>query len=843
MRRFFLKLMRRRRLERELQAELAFHREMAAAGGNPTPFGNEETIKESARDLWQFTLIENLWRDTRYAVRSLRRSPALVLGTVLSLALGLGANATIFALAVEFLLSEPSVTDARTLVSVHVGGSSHQDPEIVEQIRQSGLFADVVGQNEENFVNWDDGSQVRPVFGVYVTGNYFTSMGIPVAYGRGILPSDPAEAVVLNHRFWRRHFNGDPGVVGRAITLQGRRHTVVGVLPEDHRTLLGFGFSPDIYLPRYLQETSLAMTARLKQGDHPDGVLAGLRTVTARLDAEFPRECPLSQHLEMEPLGGVKRLTRQKMVPVSMFFLMLLFAAGLVLLIACVNVSGLLLARASARRREIAVRLSLGAGRRRLLQQLMVESLLLSILGTLAGLALAHFTARLLAGIHVPLPIPVHLQIEPDWRVFAYAALLAVFATVACGLLPAWQATRESIADDLHRDNRMRLRRTLVTCQITVALVVLAAGSLFVRNLMQAKSISPGFDVRNTIRAMVQLPPERYTDAASNKLFIDRALQELRAVPGIRSVAAARVVPFTGQTTNGGEIVFPDGVKIQIRTNWNAVSPDYFRTLDIPILQGSTFPDSAQSDARLAIVNRTFVERYLAGRNAIGTTFHWGGDSPKLYRIIGVAKGTKNITIGEDPKPQLYESLSLIDNKRPNIDFVLNSALPPAGQLQAVRDALRRVEPAAGSEVSTLYSSIGLAFLPSQVGAALLGSVGLLGLLLAAIGLYGTMVYSVTRRSKEIGVRIAIGASGRDVSRMIIVEAARLLIVGSFFGLAIAFVITKPLAMFLVPGLSPADPMAFAVVVAVLGIAGLSATLGPVRRAKSIDPIVSLRQD
>jgi predicted permease len=420
---------------------------------------------------------------------------------------------------------------------------------------------------------------------------------------------------------------------------------------------------------------------------------------------------------------------------------------------------------------------------------------------------------------------------------------LTVFATLACGLLPAWQAARESISPDLHRDNRMRLRRTLVTAQITITLVVLATGSLFVRNLLQARSISPGFDVTNTVRAAVKLPPDRYNAEGSVNLYIDNALGQLRAIPGVRSAAAARVIPFTNQTTNGGEITFSTGEKIQIRTNWNAVSRDYFRVMAIPFVQGDTFPDKISGDTRLVVVNRTFTERYLSGRPVLGTTFRWGFEGKDNYRIVGVVEGTKNITIGEDPKPQLYECLAQLKNDRPAIDFVLSSAIPPAMQIRAVHHALQTVEPAAGAEVATLYSSIGLAFLPSQIGAALLGSVGALGLLLAAIGLYGTMIYSVARRNKEIGVRIAIGASRRDVSLMVLAEAARLLITGGLVGLAIAYFVTKPLAMFLVPGLKPADPAAFIAVAIILIFAGLAATVGPVRRALSIDPVVSLRYE
>ena len=523
---------------------------------------------------------------------------------------------------------------------------------------------------------------------------------------------------------------------------------------------------------------------------------------------------------------------------------MLLIVVGLVLLIACVNVASLLLARASARRREMAVRLSLGASRPRLLQQLLVESLLLSVLGAALGFLLAQIVASLLARIQLPVPIPIHLQIEPDWRVATYAALLAIFATIASGLLPAWQTVRESIAPQLHRENRFRLRRILVASQVAVSLIVLATGFLFIRNLIHSSSLSPGFDVRKTVRADVYLPREHYTDKLRILQFTEESRRALQALPGIEAVATARIVPFTDNTVNGGDIKFPDnGEQRRIRTAWNAVSPDYFRTMDIPIFKGRDFTPVDRGQVRVVAINRTFVEHFLGGREPIGTTFLWGPKGATPYQIVAVVGGTKTMTIGEDQMPQLYEPLAQIENDRMRIQFVLRSATPPATQLTAVKQALRGVEPGAAVVVATLYSSIGLAFLPSQIGAALLGSIGLLGLILAMIGLYGTLVYSVVTRTREIGVRLAIGATRGSISRLILIDAVKLLAAGSAVGFFIAFFVTKPLAMFLVPGVSPADPWTFAAVLAVFALTGLAACLGPIRRASSVDPLTSLRYE
>ncbi|MBZ5723728.1 MAG: ADOP family duplicated permease [Acidobacteriia bacterium] len=842
MRRLFLKLVRRRRLNRDLESELAFHREMAAAQGNSIPLGNTAAIKEQAFDLWRFNWVENLWRDIAYAARALGRSPGLVLSALLSLGLGIGVNTAMFSIAVEFLLSEPSVTDARSVTYVRLGGNSHADPKVVEFLRQSNVFQDVAGENEETYLNWNDGRETHPVFAVEATKNYFTALGIPVARGRGWMAGDPSEVAVLSHQFWRKQFHGDPSILGRAMQLDGRAYTVIGILPEAHRTLIGYGFSPDVYVPRYLDDTPLAIYARRKPGMSVGEARAALRTLAGRLDGAFPQPYKYRASVKMTAIGGLARLGDvEEMMTAGLFFAVLLTVVGLVLLIACINVAGLLLARSSARRREIAIRLSLGASRGRLFQQLLAEGLVLSLAGTALGFALALGVARFLASVPLPIPMPFRLHIEPDWRVVAYAAILAILTTIASGLTPAWQSVKDSLTRDLHRARKLRLRRGLVVAQIAVSFVVLAAGALFLENLLHSAAISPGFDVRRTLRAEVHLPPARYADKRRIELYVEQALRQLEAIPGIEAAAAARIVPFTDNTQFNSGLTFTDnGEEREAAFHWNAVSPGFFRAMDIPILAGRAFHWYEATPA--VMVNSAFVKRYLGARDPVGCRFLWGaGKAP--YQIVGVVRGTKNLTIGEGDIPQLYQPFTQIEEDRPRLQFVLRSATPPAAQLAAVRQVLRRLEPAAGLEVATLFSSVGLAFLPSRIGAVLMGGIGLLGLLLAAIGLYGVLAYSVTGRTQEIGIRIAVGATGREISRMILLEAGRLLAVGSALGFAIALIVTRPLSLFLVPGLSPSDPLSFAAVIVVLAGAGLLASLGPARRAIAVDLMRCLRYE
>jgi predicted permease len=390
----------------------------------------------------------------------------------------------------------------------------------------------------------------------------------------------------------------------------------------------------------------------------------------------------------------------------------------------------------------------------------------------------------------------------------------------------------------------MRLQRGLVVAQLAISLVVLTVGFLFLRNLLRSNAISPGFDVRHTLRADVNLPPAAYKDVLRKRAYVAESLRALAALPGIQAAAAARIIPFTDNTSFGSELTLTDtGRKVHAEFAWNAVSPDYFHAMGIPIVRGRTFlAGSQETAARPVVVNRTFAARYLADREPLGRTFFWGFDKTPV-RIVGIVEGTKTLSIGEDPRPQIYEDLSKIDNDRARLQFVLRSATPPGTQLQAVRATLRRVEPNAGLEVETLYSSIGLAFLPSQVGAALLGGIGVLGLMLATIGLYGVMVYSVSRRTREIGVRLALGANRRDIAFMVLASAAKLILIGSAAGLLCAFFLVKPLAMFLVPGLRTTDPVTFVAVAAVLAITGLAAAWAPARRAASVDPMSSLRYE
>ncbi|HUP02721.1 MAG TPA: ADOP family duplicated permease, partial [Bryobacteraceae bacterium] len=795
---------------------------------------------EQAFDLWRFNALENLWRDLRFAVRDLARSRAFVLTALVSLGLGIGLNTAIFSLAMELLFSQPSVRDVQSLAYIRQGGNSHMQPSVVDELRRSGMFEDVAGETEDSFINYDNGSETRQIYALEATKNFFTLLGAPTALGRGWTEQDPDDVVVLNAPFWRAKLGARPDILGKTIRLDGRLYTVLGVLPDDYRTLIGYGYAPDVLIPRYRQDTMLAAYARLKPGMSLGQLKAALPALGARLNREFPPGNELNNHLQATPPNT--RMGNEDLT-VDLFFAVLLLAVGLVLLIACINVANLFLARASVRRQEISIRLALGASRARLLQQLLAESLLLSLAGAVLGFGIALAAARAAAAIPMPFPAPIRLHISPDWRVAAYAAFLALLSAVACGLAPAWQAVRESLSAGMKRQRGMRMRRSLVVVQIAVSFVVLVTAALFVHNLLRGSALSPGFDVRRTIRAEVFLPPAAYRESQSVNAYANRAVNALRSIPGVEFAAAARTIPFTDSSKYGSMLQFSDtGERRQAFFAWNAVTPDYFRAMSIPVLRGRAFTSRDRGSAMAVVVNDVFVKQYLGARDPVGATFVW--TAAKIpYTIVGVVRATKTMTIGEDPRPQLYEPLAQIQNSQTRLQFVVRAATLPAAQLTAVRKALRAVEPEAGIQVETMFSAIDFAFLPSQIGAALMGSVGALALILAIAGLYGILAFSVARRTREIGIRMAVGAAPRDVTRMVLSELARLLALGTAAGFLVSAFVTRPLSLFFVPGMTAADPSSYAAVIAVLAATGALAALGPLRRALRVDPLRSLRYE
>jgi putative ABC transport system permease protein len=852
--------------ERELDEEITLHIEMRASeleqdgmtredalARARREFGSTLRVKEETRAAWQFRWWEETRSDLSYAARALRRSPAFAAAGIFSLGLGIGANTTIFSLTMEFLFSEPSARNPEVLAAMRVGGNSHAHMRHYRFLRDANLFAGLAGSNEDAESNWRSGDATYRLHAMRVTDNFFGVVGVPLAMGRPIEPGD-GDVVVLSDRFWRARLGGDADVIGKVLAIDGRPYAVSGVLPPDHRTVLGFGFSPEVYLPASRESDRVALIARLPDGMSLPAAHARLTAACRELDKAYPPEwSPQASwvtNTDMVPVAGLARLRHHNMVPFVAFFSMLLIVVGLVLLIACANVSNLLLARASTRRQELAIRLALGAGRRRIVRQLLAESLLLALLGTGAGLLLNLWLANILNHVQLPLPIPVHLLIQPDWRLLLYAMLIAMASALVAGLLPALKATRGGVSASLKRterqvEGRWSLRGGLIVMQLAVSVVLLTMGVLFVRNMTKSMTMSPGFDADGTVWASMRLVPERYATEEQVGRVTSAALSGLRALPGVEAVSVARVVPLNANSVRGDQVL-PDSSAepVPVRFHDNDVGPDYFRTMGIPILAGREFGASDQKGSpAVAILNENLARRLFGDRNPVGRTFRY--PRPTLsapITVVGVAANSKHFTLGEaNPQAMYYPYLQGAGG---NLALhVLVRSSRPEGLVQPIAGALGELDPSAAVEVKPMRKALGFALLPSRIGAALLGSAALLGLALAAIGLYGVLAYSVARRTPEIGLRMALGANGRAVLKMILRESVRLVGSGVAIGLAVATFATRPLAMFLVSELSPTDPPTFLGVVGVLSAVAVVATLVPALRAVRVDPMTALRAE
>ena len=812
-------------------------------------FGSTARLAEQSREQWRWSWVEDLGRDLRYAARSLARDPVFALTAVLSLALGIGVNTTIFGLATEFLFKEPSGRNVDTLVHAQVGGRGQLEMREYRFLRDAGVFAEMTGFNENAELYWRSGDTNQRLFGVRISENFFEVTGVPIALGRPIQTGERA-VVVVSQRFWKNSLGGGLNALGRVMVLDGQPHTIVGILPASHRTLIGLGFAPDVYVPAATKTASLSIYGRVPEGVSLQTIREKLKSACAQLDLVYPKsDSKWANSIVVTPLTGITRLGEgnKGMVVIAAFFAMLMAAVSLLLTIACVNVASLLLARSAGRAREFAIRLSIGASRGRLIRQLLAESLLLSLLGATVGLGLNLILTDTFNGTTLPLPVPIRLAIQPDWRLLAYCAVIAVVSAVVAGLLPALTATRSGTNSTLKLSEHQvgggtMLRKMLVAGQLAVSVIVLVTAALFVRNLLRSAGMNPGFDLDHTSWAQMRLVPESYPTSEKTFTLVRAVLEQLRALPGVESATFTNVVPLNDQSNDVGPVstdVKADA--IQIRYFTFGVAEDYFKTMAIPILAGREFqnPDRP-GGVRVVIINETFARLLFGTVPPLGHTIRFGNNA---RTVVGIAANHKYATLGEEDSPAIYEPYLQRGGNRANLHFLIRGSVRPASLTQSLNRALLAIEPNAAVEVKPMNQAMGFALLPSRAGAALLGVIGALGLTLASIGLYGVLSYSVSRRIREIGLRIALGARRGDVLRLVLGEGAWILGVGLPIGILVAIFVTKPLAMFLVAGLEPSDPLTYIAVAAVLMAVGCVASLKPTFRALRADPAVALRYE
>ena len=816
-------------------------------------------------------------QDFRYAVRLLRRNPLFALTAALSLAIGIGANTAIFTIANALLFRPPAgVVAPGRLVDVGrsqdgQGFDNSSYPNYLDIRARNTVFDGIYAyrfEPEAMSLGGGTGSTAgaERIFGGMTTLNYFTVLGTRPHIGRLFASSDSEEPgaapiTVLSYAFWKRRFDGDPGIVGQTLTLNGRPFTVIGVTPEGfHGTSVVTG---DLWVPitmvgdlsprlsesilRSRQSVWLVMGARLKPGVTVRQAQEELASVGQQLEREFPRE----------NRGKGLRVVAQSPIPgnsgpFAAFFAVLMGIVSLVLAIACANVAGVLLARATARRREIAVRLAIGAGRGRLVRQMLIESTLLFVLGGAIGLALARVMTTLVLSQLPSLPIPIDMSLPLDLRAVSFTLGLSLVAAVAAGLAPALHGSRADVVADLKADaqsrpDRQRLRNAFVVGQVAFSIMLVVAAALFVRALERAGAIDPGFDPQGVELAALDLSLAGYTPE-TGRVFANELIQRVRGAPGVQSAALAAMVPLGGGGLGLGGLTVPgstaQGAARPVDVDWNVVTPGYFAAMKMRLASGRDFTDADRDGSpSVVIVNETAARRWWPNQDPVGKTLlqrDGPADATRTLTVVAVARDSKYRSLDEDPRPFVY--VPIAQQFVPRVTIVARSTQGQrlAAELRSVLASLNANLPIVTSVTFEEYAALGL--VPQRVAASVSGSLGLVGLLLAAMGIYGVTAYRVTSRTREIGVRVALGAQSADVVRMVLRQGLRLAFGGVAIGLALAAVAARLLESLLF-GVSSTDPAAFVGSAGLFVVIALAACFVPARRAVSVDAMRALRHE
>jgi len=813
-------------------------------------------------------LLPDLWLDVRLASRVLVRHRLVAVVVVLSLALGIGANAVIFSLVNALLLRPLPVPQPDRLVRIGrtVQGEGFDALSFAEfQVLREGApaLAEVLAHQPNDVVVSVDGEPLEEAMEI-VSESYFRALGLALPLGSGFAPAEGGAApggdpvAVISDQLWRRRFGADPDVVGRPVKVNGHPFTVAGVAPPAFRgTFAGIDVALWLPLRRHAQILPdepalddpqyrfLMVIARLGDRATRSEVAAQLATVATRL-GELPGAEP-EVGLTMRAASGVHPFLARV---VRAFLILLMVIVGLVLAVACANVANLLLARATARRQEMAVRRALGASRGRVVRQLLVESLALAGLGGVGGLIIALWSSRVLGAFRPSSTVPIALDVSPDWRVFGFTALVAAGTGVLFGLAPALHASGVRLSTALRTEAGGRrgsfVRHGLVVAQVAVTTVLLVGAVLLARSLANSRTLDPGFDARNIY--VVATEPGRlgYTGDATRTLW-ERITSRLAALPGVRDVALGLFVPMGDRADQlpilPGERTFaeePAGVWV----DYSYVGPAYFRTLGIPLLAGRAFrEDDAREAPPVAIVNETLAREFWPDGDPLGRGIRIRDREgrERVVDVVGMARNIKYRSPGEPPLPFLY--LPHVQWDRPDLLVHLRVAEGAGpGLVPAIRAQIHAEDPELPVDVTAMEDAMAFSLVPVRLAAAVLGFAGALGLLLAAIGLFGVMSYAVARRTREIGIRMALGARAGQVRRMVIGNGVRLAITGLVLGLPVALLGTRLLGWMLYE-VSPRDPLTLVGIVALLTLVALAAAYVPARRATRIDPAVVMREE
>jgi predicted permease len=817
--------------------------------------------------------MSNFRQDLRYGWRMLTKNPGFTSVAILTLALGIGVNSAIFSAVSAFIIRPLRGTAApeRLTVAFEITrdgdrGQNFSYPDYQDYRDRNQTFAGLAAQTMTQVV-LGTGQENDVIWGEIVSGNYFETLGVRASLGRTFLPEEnrvpeASAVVVLSHRLWQRRFAADPNIVGRTVAMNGRPFTIIGIAPEEFYGTK-WGLSMDFWVPMMMQRVIspggdllnergarwFQIFGRLKDGVTATQAASELTNITKQLAEEYPNGRYKELTFEVVPeiegrfgdAGNVVKLSAR----------MALAVVGLLLLIVCANVANLLLARAAARRREIGIRMALGASRFRLIRQLLTESLLMSLIGGALGLGLSFWTTDFFSLLLPSLPYTFGLNFAPDLRVVAFTFVVAVATGIVFGLAPALQSTRVDLVPILKGEaatmgaftRRFTLRNLLVVAQVALSLVVLVCGGLFARSLQKAQSIDPGFRTRQAV-ALTTTPGLLGYTRQQGLDFYEKVVARAQTMAGVEAAAVLQLMPLGDSSNSTGPIIRQGDAAPApgrgMNTMVNSVGPGYFATLQIPILDGREFNRFDQRDAApVAIINETMARRLWPNESAVGKRFSIGS-SGGLIEIVGVAKEGKYRSLGESPLTMLY--LPVTQNYSPTMTLVIRTSGDPRAIISRVREEIKAIDAQMPLyNIRTIDEHLTYALWGPRLGATIASLFGVLALALAVLGLYGLMSYVVSQRTKEIGIRIALGAPASAVQGLIARQGMRLCLLGLALGLPLAWSTALALSKLLY-GVKSADPLVFGGVIALLGGSSLLASYLPARRALKVDPMSALRE-
>jgi macrolide transport system ATP-binding/permease protein len=813
--------------------------------------------------------MEGLLRDARISLRRLRKAPGFTLVAVLSLALGVGANTAIFSFVNTMLMRPLPVESPERLVSVN-NTAEKKDLALFPTLSYPA-YKDYRDRNDvlEALIAYrlapvslsHDGVNER-LWGYLATGNYFETLGVKPHLGRLLTPKDDLTpganpVAVITHACWQKRFAGATNVVGKDVRVNGRNFTIIGVAAQNfHGTELGY--APEMWFPMMMmaaiepgsntledrKSENLFVQGRLKPGVHPAQAEAALKIIAAQLAREYP-VFNEGKTITLSPPGLFGSFMRG---PIMGFAGALMVVAGIVLLLACANLAGLLLARSTERRKEIAIRLALGANRRNLARQLLTESVLVSLMGGALGLLLAYWAVHALIFFKPPIDIPLSTELHIDWRVLLFTLGTSVLTGAAIGLAPALQSTKPDLVPALKDEGsaggyrRSWLRSGLVVLQVSLSLVLLICGGLVLRSLRRAQFLNPGFIQSNAIKMSFDLGLQGYDDARS-KDFQRRLLDRARSLPSVRYAGLADFVPLSMSIFNN-EIHIEGrqqarGADVPQSMSGNA-SPGFLQALGVNLLQGRDFTEQDdETKPRVAVVNETFARRFWPNEAPIGKRFSFQGPQGPWIEVVGVIQDGKYFNLNEEPTPLVYTSLK--QGGSGYLTIIARTSGDPQGVIAAIRREIFQLDATLPVfNVQTMDEHMNSPLFPMRVAATMFTGFGLLALTLAAVGVLGVISYVVSQRTREIGIRVALGAAPSRIFRLVVGYGLLLTATGIALGLAFTFVVTQVLSSLLYD-VSAIDPLTFAVVVSLLSSIALLACSVPAYKAMKVDPSYALR--